>query len=209
MRSHRRSFSLLSGCPLFLLICIVIAFSGCRKDDGALPRIDGKKVVMIIAEKDFRDEELFDTKEIIEKAGAEVTVASSSLKAAKGMLGGTQKPDILLKDVAAEKFDAVVFVGGTGASQYWEDDAALSLARTAAGSGRLVCAICIAPVTLANAGLLDGKKATVWKDQAGTIQRKGGKYTKARVETDGNIITADGPRSSKEFARAIVRALSG
>jgi len=201
--------------PLLFLVaaCLAIALGGCRKEKaeegetGEPPTITGKKVVMIIAKNEFRDEELFEPKEIIEKAGGEVTVASSSLKEAKGMKGKTFKPDILLKNVKPDDYHAVVFIGGSGASEYWNDSKAHFVAKSAAEKGKLVCAICIAPVTLANAGLLDGKKATVWKSEAGKIKKKGAKYTGADVQIDGNFITADGPKSASKFGRAIVRAL--
>jgi protease I len=114
-----------------------------------------------------------------------------------------------LKDVKADEYDVVVFVGGSGAKEYWNDLTAHSLAKSAAEKGKLVCAICIAPVTLANAGLLEGKKATVWKGNATALKQKGATYTGADVETDGKFITADGPESAAKFGRAIVRALGG
>jgi protease I len=192
----------------------MIALGGCKKkgdeemETGELPDITGKKVVMVIASKNFRDEELFEPKEIIEKAGGNVTVASSSLNISEGMKGGTSKPDVLLNDVKADDFDAVVFVGGSGASEYWKNPTAHALAKAAADGGKLVCAICIAPVTLANAGLLDGKNATVWKSERGVIKKKGARYTGEDVEVDGKFITADGPKSAAKFGRAIVRALA-
>jgi len=46
-----------------------------------------KKVLMIIASQNFRDEEFLTPKQIFEKAGFNVIVASSSLNTAKGTLG--------------------------------------------------------------------------------------------------------------------------
>jgi len=214
VKEKNRYVRLSGGLALLVTICIAVFFAGCRKkggeemETGELPEISGKKVVMLIASKNFRDEELFEPRKIIMDAGGEVVVASSSLKTAKGMMGATFKPEVLLKDVKAEDFDAVVFVGGGGASEYWNDKTALSLAKTAAANGKLVCAICIAPVTLANAGLLDGKRATVWKSEVKTIEKKGATYTGADVEIDGKFITGNGPASAAKFGRAIVRALA-
>ena len=58
-----------------------------------------KKAVMIIAQENFRDEELLEPKEVLEKNGICVTVASTSLKEAKGKLGAKVKPGMLLKDI--------------------------------------------------------------------------------------------------------------
>jgi protease I len=213
MKGKRGDAFLSGGVVLLLAVCIAAAVVGCRKEKGeepeagGLPSIAGKTVVMVIASENFRDEELFEPKKIVEKAGGKVVVASSSLETAKGMLGKTAKPDVLLESVKAEDLDALVFIGGSGASEYWNDATAHALAKAAAEKGKLVSAICIAPVTLANAGLLEGKKATVWSGEAAKIKAKGATYTGAGVEIDGDIITANGPKSAAAFGRAIVRAL--
>jgi len=177
--------------------------------ETAIPDIDGKRIVMIVAHRDFRDEELFAPRTILEEAGGEVIVASSSLEPARGMLGGTVAPDVLVKDIDAADYDAVVFVGGTGAKEYWEDERAHAIARRAVEEGKVLAAICIAPVTLANAGVLRDKSATVWKSEAERLKAKGARYAGRDLEIDGRIITADGPESAEKFGRAIAEALSG
>ena len=176
-----------------------------ERSEQMLPKIKGKKVVMIIARNNFRDEELEIPKDIFEKQGAKVTIASSSLNKATGMLGTVVNPDILLSDVKVQDYDAVIFVGGPGASEYWNNKTAHAIAKKTLDFNKLLCAICIAPVTLANAGVLKGRKATVWPSEKGKL---GPSYTGASVEIDGNIITADGPTSATKFAKAIVSALS-
>jgi protease I len=170
---------------------------------------EGKKVVMIIAHRNFRDEELLRPRSVLEKAGAKVTIACSSLTPAKGMLGATVKPDLLLKDVKPEDYHAVLYVGGPGAKEYWDDKKAHEVARQALDKGKVLGAICIAPVTLANAGLLDGKKATVWPSEAGRLRAQGANYTGSDVEVDGRIITASGPEAAEKFGRAVLKALGG
>lgn len=165
------------------------------------------KVVMIIASQRFRDEELLKPKRVLEEQGIKVTIASSSLETAVGMLGAKVKPDILLKDARVEDYDAIIFVGGIGAQEYWNDVLAHSIARKAVESKKLLGAICIAPVTLANAGLLAGRKATVFSSEVSKIKAKGANYTGAGVEIDGRIITADGPSSAEKFGAAIANAL--
>lgn len=173
-----------------------------------LPRVDGRKVLMIIAPKDFRDEELKEPKQVLEARGAEVRVASTSVKEAIGMLGFRVKPDLALEDVKIADYDAVVFVGGSGASRYWTDQAAHEMARNAAAEGKVLGAICIAPVTLANAGVLKGKNSTVWPSEKDKLTKQGAKYTGNPVEVDGRIVTADGPTSARAFGEALVKALA-
>jgi len=172
-----------------------------------MEKLTGKKVVMIIAEKDFRDEELLEPKKILEEQGTGVTLASTTLNTATGMFGAKAKPDILVSEVKVDNYDAVIFVGGAGASQYWNDSTAHSIARETVQKDKILCAICIAPVTLANAGVLSGKKATVWASEKGKLEAKGASYTGNSVETAGKIITGSGPQAAGEFGKTIATAL--
>lgn len=167
------------------------------------------KAVMIIASSNFRDEELLETKEVLESEGTKVTIASSSLSPSQGMLGAVVKPDILLADIKVADYDAIIFVGGIGSQEYWDDSVAHKIAREATSSGKVLGAICIAPVTLANAGVLDGRCATVWSSEGGKLELKGANYTRKNVEIDGNIVTANGPQSAREFGKAILELLRG
>ncbi|MEM2874799.1 MAG: DJ-1/PfpI family protein [Candidatus Hadarchaeales archaeon] len=168
------------------------------------------KAILIIAPKDFRDEEFFHTKEELERAGIKVDVASSRKGEASGMLGGSVMVGLSLDEVKPEEYDALIFVGGSGSSVYFDHRGALSAARRAHDAGRVVGAICIAPVILANAGILRGKRATVWDgDFVRMIERGGAKYTGKSVEIDGRTVTANGPSAAREFGRAIARLLKG
>ena len=173
-----------------------------------MAKLKGKKAVMIIAEKNFRDEELFEPKKILEAEGVKVIVASTSFNIARGMLGGKVKPDMLLSEIKVDDYDAIIFVGGSGASQYWNDSLAHNIAKEAVEKNKVLGAICIAPVTLANAGVLTGKKATVWPSERGKIEARGAIYTGESVQIEGRIITAEGPQAARKFGEAIAKALS-
>jgi len=172
-----------------------------------------KKVLMVIAPKNFRDEELLETRKVLEGAGAKVTVASSTLSEVKGMFGAKARPDILLESAKAAEYDAVIFVGGSGSAVYFDDQRAHALAKATASAGKLLCAICIAPSILAKAGLLKGKKATVWDDKgpagpfSGNLKNGGALLSQDDVVRDGRIITANGPPAASKFGRTIVEAL--
>jgi protease I len=165
-----------------------------------------KKIVMIIASSDFRDEEYKVPKAIFEKDGYSIIVASSSLSESTGMLGMKVKPNITLDKVIVDDYDAVVFVGGRGSEEYFTNTVAHKIAKDAFDKGKVLAAICIAPIILANAGLLKGKKATC--NDSENLIKKGAHYTGKSVEQDGKIITGIGPESSKEFAETILRLLN-
>lgn len=165
---------------------------------------EAPQIAMIIAKKDFRDEELSIPKSIFENAGFEVIVFSDSLGKAKGMLGAEVKVDDVIDKLNPSLYKAVIFVGGVGASGFWKDKTAHRIARETLANNRVLGAICIAPVTLANAGVLNGKQATVWPTEGKRLIDCGADYTGAGVEVDGNIVTGNGPEVSKEFAETIL-----
>jgi protease I len=199
---------------LIPFLVLVLVFSACGKKEAEIETektmerpLEGKKVVMVIAEKDFRDEELLEPEAVLADQGVIVSIASTTQEMVKGMGGHEVQPDYLITDIKPEEWDAIVFVGGMGASQYWEDSLSHHLAGEFLNQGKVVGAICIAPVTLANAGILEGKKATCWRSEGDKLKDKGALYTEEDVVRDGKIITASGPPAAKKFGEALVEAL--
>jgi len=121
-------------------------------------------VVLVIAQENFQDKEFMDTKEALQKAGFKCDVASKTVDKAKGAFGLEIIPDITIEDalIGLDMYKAIVFIGGGGAVEYQDDDKAKGLAKMTLDKGKILGAICIAPMILAKAGLLQGKKATAW-----------------------------------------------
>lgn len=171
-----------------------------------MPNTSSKKVLMILASMNFRDPEFFEAKKVLEGAGIGVLTASSA-PISKGAEGAEVKVDTLLNKVNPVEYDAIAFIGGPGTNEYFKNPIAHEIARKTLSSGKLLCAICIAPVILANASVLKGKKATVFASGESDLKNAGAIYTGKDVEIDGKIITASGPKAAKAFGEAIVKAL--
>jgi protease I len=194
---------------LWLLIALVVFIAGCiEQKEVSMPDLNGKKVLMIVAPINFRDEEFLRPRKILEDAGASVTIASKGVKVARGMLGASVDVDLNLSKVDVREYDAVVFVGGTGAEVYFNDSTALKIAKDAYDQGKVVAAICIAPSILANAGILEGKRATAFPSEASNLEEKGANYTGELVTIDGRIITGKGPEAANQFGKAIAEKLA-
>ncbi len=167
------------------------------------------KILMVIAPDKFRDEELLVPKRIFEQNGYKVVVASRERKECVGMLGTRVIPDITIDQINPDDYIAVILVGGIGARSYFSDRQLQSLLQVFYKQDKIVAAICLAPVVLANAGLLEGKRATVWQSEARTISEKGARYTGEAVTQDGRIVTAAGPFAAEQFAMQILKELGG
>lgn len=168
-----------------------------------------KKVAIIIAFKDFKDEEYFTPRQLLEEAGAEIKVVSDELGMASGVDGGEVEVDLKLSDLNVSDFDAVVFIGGPGALNHLDNEDSYRVAKDVVAQDKILAAICISPIILAKAGVLQDKKATVWtspldKNPKKVLEEGGAEYQEKDVVVDGNIVTANGPGSAKEFGEAIL-----
>ena len=170
-----------------------------------------KKAAMIIAFRDFRDEEYFIPKQVLKSGGSKITTVSSELGKAIGTYGGEVNIDIILDKLKVDDFDIIIFVGGSGALKYTEDETCWKIAKESVLKNKVLGAICVGPVILARAGVLSGKKATVWsspldKSAVKILKEEGAIFEDSQVVQDGNIITANGPQVARKFGETILRA---
>jgi protease I len=124
------------------------------------------------------------------------------------MSGGLVASELTLDNAHVDDFDAIVFIGGPGTGEFFNNSAALNIAREAGAKHKVIAAISVAPTILANAGVLRNLRATGFISQRESIQKGGAQYTGAPVERDGLIITASGPLVVVPFAQSIVATLN-
>ncbi|MBI5046414.1 DJ-1/PfpI family protein [Candidatus Micrarchaeota archaeon] len=167
------------------------------------------KILMVVAQQGFRDEELFVPKELLQKAGHTVTVASVTRGKASGSKGGSVAPDMGIYEANPDFFAAIVIVGGPGSPSLADNGDATKLVEHAYQKGKIVSAICLGPLTLARAGVLVDKNATIFPDPKAIkmLRENGAVYWTQKVVRDGNILTADSPESAPDFAHALVDIL--
>jgi protease I len=153
----------------------------------------------------YEDNEYGTPRAILEELGVAITVASLTTDEMRGIHGTTVRPDALLSDLHGGDFDAVIFVGGTG--YRISDLEGQRIAREAAVANKVVAGICLGPVTLARAGVVEGKRMTTAR-MPDALEEAGAIVTSAKVERDGNIITSDGPDGSRLFGETIAVAIA-
>ena len=174
--------------------------------------LENKKIAIIVAFRDFRDQEYFVPREILEEAGAEVKTASNKMGLAVGADGGDVEVDLLISDLNPANFEAIVFIGDPGCLENLDNEDSYRVARETVSQNKVLASICISPVILAKAGVLEGKKATVWsspmdRGPVRILEENGAIYQDEPVVIDGKIITGNGPGAAREFGEAIIEAL--
>jgi len=168
------------------------------------------RILFIIAQDGFRDEELFEPKEILEKAGHNCEIASIEKKTCSGMMGAKVNPDLIVAEAGPEDYDCIIVVGGRGAPKLAEYPDVLELLKNAYKAGKLIAAICLGPIVLAKAGLLNSVEAVVFPDKVAIDILKNGKakYVAGKdIANNKKIITATGPRVAKLFVKEIANTL--
>jgi len=164
------------------------------------------KVLLVIAPEGYQDKELADTKTALEQSG-HTSVITSTTQEAHGKLGGKTGVDVIASDVNPGDYDATVFIGGPGSIGLADDATVQDIAKNFYNAGKVVAAICAAPLLLAKIGILQGKKATCDPSQNESLKQSGAALTNKPVEVDGKIITGNGPEASYEFGKTIAQNL--
>jgi protease I len=174
-------------------------------------KLDGKKVLAVVPHTQFRDEEFFEPAKILTADGAQVVVASTSVRKCYGMKGGTVDAEIAIADAKADDYSALVICGGSSVPEFfWNDKKLQELATAMSAGGKIVAAICLSTVVLAKAKLLTDREATVYflPQAIEELKTAGAKYVKETLLIHNNIILAEGPPDSQRFGQAIRTALS-
>ncbi|MBU0963124.1 MAG: DJ-1/PfpI family protein, partial [Nanoarchaeota archaeon] len=100
--------------------------------------LKNKRLLFVIAPKNFKDEEYYITKEILESMGIKIITASSS-KEAVSVAGRKQITDITLDQINTN-YDGIVFIGGPGSVVYFDDQKVLEIANEFFNKNKLVAA---------------------------------------------------------------------
>jgi len=172
-----------------------------------------KRILFIIAQG-FRDEELLEPMALLAEQGCEIKIAAEKIETIIGIKRAQIMPDMDLEEAAINlnNFKAIVFVGGPGAKIFFEHPLCHEIIREAHKKRKIMAAICIAPIILAKAGILQGYNVTVFtsttdRHYADGMRVRGAKYIAQDIVIDRNIITAKGPHVATKFGLAITEQL--
>lgn len=162
------------------------------------------KVLMPVADG-FEEIETIAVVDVLRRAGIDVIVAGFPGSMPKSARGIQIMADKKFADVKPDDFDAIVLHGGPGWKNLANSQKLMGILKEFDAKGKLLAAICAAPAILAQAGLLEDKRATIFPGMERELPRP----RDGRVVADGNIITSQGPGTAIEFALRIVSQLVG
>ena len=177
-----------------------------------MKRLENKKILVVVGQTNYDDEEFNALRDRLEAEGADVFVASNTMEKALGRLDGFVTPDLTIEEADVADFDALVLVGGYGARVHlWDNPAAHQLVQQAMAAGKLIAAASTAPMVLVKAGVLSGKKATVFPDYNATLAFKtnGVQLVHEDVVVDDNVITTNHHKVVNALIDKLIEKLAG
>ncbi|MHC4806868.1 MAG: nitroreductase family protein, partial [Planctomycetota bacterium] len=117
--------------PLYV-ICVGYPLAQTTTETGQAQESTGaKRAVLIVASENFREDELIETKRVLDAAAVQTIIASTKIGFIRGMLGKVAEARILVSQLRVDDYDAIIFIGGPGAAEYFNNPVALSIAREA------------------------------------------------------------------------------
>ena len=168
-----------------------------------------KRVLLPLAEG-FEDLEAVTTVDILRRGGIEVVTAGLRPGPVRGARGTQVLPDSELGQASIDDFDMIALPGGQpGVANLRADARVIRLVKEMAAAEKPVAAICAAPMVLADAGILEGRRATAYPGSLEALDVKGLAFENSVLVTDGNIITSRGPGTAVDFGLALVEHLEG
>lgn len=161
------------------------------------------KPILVLLAPGFEEIEFSAPVDILRRLDIPVITAGVQGRQVEGAHGITMKADMLMVDVEEDKFDGIILPGGAASWLLRDTPGVLKLVRQMNTAGKLVAAICAAPIALEAAGVLKEKKVTCYPADAVTQDIKSATLCDCPTVTDGNIITGRGPGAALEFGFAL------
>lgn len=152
----------------------------------------------------YEDLELWYPKLRLEEAGFTTHLAAQEIREFKGKHGYPAKSDLLIDEVQASNYLALLIPGGFMPDKLRRDPKVLSLTCAFHKQGKPVAFICHGGWIPISAGILKGKKATGSMGIKDDLVNAGAIWQDKPVVVDGNLISSRTPLDLAPFAMELV-----
>jgi protease I len=170
--------------------------------------LEGKRVAILVADG-FEQVELTEPMQALIDAGADAQIVSPEDGQVWGWKhtkwGSKFDVDVALDDARADDFDALVLPGGVmNPDSLRSNKKALYFVREFFTAGKPVAAICHAPWTLIDAGVVKGRKLTSYQTIRADLHNAGANWVDEEAVVDGNLLTSRSPDDLPAFCKRMV-----
>jgi len=180
------------------------------------PDLTGKTIAFLVAAEGIEQVELTSPWEAVEQAGGTPRLISPEAGEVQAFehldKADTFQVDVTVEAADVADYDALVLPGGVANPDALRiDAAAVALTSAFVAAGKPVAAICHAPWTLVEAGVLGGRTVTSWPSLQTDLRNAGATWVDQEVVVDtngpGTLITSRNPGDLEAFNQALLDAL--
>ncbi|GAA4179105.1 type 1 glutamine amidotransferase domain-containing protein [Gryllotalpicola koreensis] len=152
-------------------------------------------------------------RQAVEEAGATAVLVSPKTDVVQGFnhvdKGDEFSVELPIGQASVDDFDALVLPGGVvNADALRTDAAAVEFARGFFAAHKPVGAICHAPWTLIEAGVVDGRTLTSWPSLQTDLRNAGANWVDEEVHVDKGFVTSRKPDDIPAFAAKLIEEIA-
>jgi 4-methyl-5(b-hydroxyethyl)-thiazole monophosphate biosynthesis len=148
--------------------------------------------------------------DLLTRAGFNVVTAGLDDRPVTASRGMVLVPKTTMQQVMQQDFDMIVLPGGLPGADHLRDDKHVQeKLKQMAMQQKYIAAICAAPKALAQAGLLNNKRATSYPGSLNDAKVQNLQYVEDSVVIDGKVVTSRGPGTAMDFALTLIELLAG
>jgi protease I len=175
--------------------------------------INGAKVAFLVANEGVEQVELTQPWGAVKDAGGEPELIAPDAGEVQGFnhldKGDRFDATTAVADATPDDYDALLLPGGVANPDILRTEAdAVEFARAFIESGKPVAAICHAPWTLVEAGVVDGRTLTSWPSLQTDIRNAGGNWVDEEVHVDSELVTSRKPDDLDAFCEAALERIA-
>jgi len=174
-------------------------------------KLNGKTVAFLAADG-VEQIELTEPWKAVEQEGGRPQLVSLEAGEIQGFehleKADTFDVDRTAAEADASDYDGLVLPGGVANPDFLRtDEDAVSFVRAFFEAGKPVAAICHAPWTLVEAGVLRGRTVTSWPSLQTDIRNAGGEWVDKEVVVDNGLVTSRKPDDLRAFCEKAVEEI--
>lgn len=164
-------------------------------------------MVYVFLAKGFEEIEALAPVDVLRRAGIAVKTVGVTGKRVSGAHGISVNCDITISEADFDELDGIILPGGMpGTTNLEADETVQNFIDFAAQNGKIIGAICAAPMILGHKGLLRGKNAVCFTGFEKELS--GARVLDRPAVRDGNIVTGWGAGGALDFALLYLEAIA-
>jgi protease I len=182
------------------------------KEPNMADQLNGKKVAFLVANEGIEQVELTEPRKAIEEAGADtdlIAPESGEAQAFNHLDKADAFPvDKTVSQASADDYDGLVLPGGVANPDNLRvEPDAVEFVKAFFKAGKPVAAICHAPWTLIEAGVVEGRKLTSFPSLQTDLRNAGAEWVDEEVVVDSGLVTSRNPDDLPAFISKAVEEI--